>query len=81
MTYAAANSDLGAFQDPNEFMLGIDNAIMHLGFRRRRHRCAGTPLARMALAVGLKAMFEVTANWEMNGEVEHAKLPEMGIVT
>lgn len=81
MTYAAANRDPEVFPDPNEFLFGRENAAMHLGFGRGRHRCAGTPLARMALSVGLKTMLQMTADIEGDGDVQYAKMPEMGIVS
>jgi cytochrome P450 len=81
MTYAAANRDPEVFLDPNEFKIGRENAAIHLGFGRGRHRCAGMPLARMALRVGLEVMLEMTTDWDINGELEYAKMPEMGIVS
>lgn len=81
MTYAAANRDPEAFPNPHEFLLGRENASTHLGFGRGRHRCAGMPLARLALKVGLKAMLEGCQDWDINGELSYAKMPEMGIVS
>jgi cytochrome P450 len=81
MTYAAANRDPEVFDNPHEFILGRENVSKHLGFGRGRHRCAGMPLARMALQVGLKVMLEGCADWEVNGDLQFAKMPEMGIVS
>jgi cytochrome P450 len=81
MTYAAANRDPTVFEDPHSFVLGRENASKHLGFGRGRHRCAGMPLARLALQVGLKAMLEGCRDWNVNGELQYAKMPEMGIVS
>jgi cytochrome P450 len=81
MTYAAANRDPTVFQDPHDFNLGRENASKHLGFGRGRHRCAGMPLARLALQLGLKAMLEGCRDWEVDGEFQYAKMPEMGIVS
>ncbi|KAF2738911.1 cytochrome P450 [Polyplosphaeria fusca] len=81
MTYAAANRDPDVFPDPHAFVLGRENAAAHLGFGRGRHRCAGMPLARMALAAGVKVMLDMTSDWEIDGELEYAKMPEMGIVS
>jgi cytochrome P450 len=81
MTYAAANRDPTVFQDPHRFVLGRENASKHLGFGRGRHRCAGMPLARLALQVGLRAMLEGCQDWKVNGELQYAKMPEMGIVS
>lgn len=81
MTYAAANRDPDVFADPHEFILGRENVNKHLGFGRGRHRCAGMPLARMALQVGLRVMLEDCQDWEVDGELQYAKMPEMGIVS
>lgn len=81
MTYAAANRDAEVFPEPHEFVLERDNVSKHLGFGRGRHRCAGMPLARMALQVGLKAMLEHCNDWNVEGELQYAKMPEMGVVS
>lgn len=81
MTYAAANRDPSIFPDPHEFRLGRDNVNKHLGFGRGRHRCAGMPLARMALQVGLKVMLEDCGDWDLDGQLQYAKMPEMGIIS
>ncbi|KAH7116124.1 putative cytochrome P450 [Dendryphion nanum] len=81
MTYAAANRDADVFPDPHEFVLGRDNVTSHMGFGRGRHRCAGMPLARRALQIGLKVMLEMSSDWDINGELQYAKMPEMGIVS
>ncbi|KAH8725363.1 putative cytochrome P450 [Phaeosphaeriaceae sp. PMI808] len=81
MTYAAANRDPEVFHDPHEFILGRENLNKHLGFGRGRHRCAGMPLARLALQMGLKVMLEECQDWDVNGELQYAKIPEMGIVS
>jgi len=81
MTYAAANRDPEVFADPHDFVLGRENVNKHLGFGRGRHRCAGMPLARMALQVGLKVMLEESLDWDIDGELQYAKMPEMGVVS
>jgi cytochrome P450 len=81
MTYAAANRDPTIFDSPHDFVIERDNMSKHLGFGRGRHRCAGMPLARLALQVGLKVMLEGCQDWTVNGKVQYAKMPEMGIVS
>ncbi|KAL4792631.1 cytochrome P450 [Aspergillus venezuelensis] len=81
MTYAAANRDPEAFPDPDEFILNRPNITSHLGFGRGRHRCAGMPLARMALQIGLKVILGQSAEFEVNGPLEYAGMPEMGITS
>ncbi|KAI9370216.1 cytochrome P450 [Aspergillus egyptiacus] len=81
MTYAAANRDPGVFPEPDEFILNRPNITSHLGFGRGRHRCAGMPLARMALQIGLTVILRQTAEFEVNGPLEYAGMPEMGITS
>lgn len=81
MTYAAANRDPDVFPEPDEFVLGRKNITSHLGFGYGRHRCAGMPLARMALQEGLKAILKLTTTFEVNGPFEYARMPEMGIIS
>lgn len=81
MTYAAANRDPEVFEDPNEFILGRKNITSHLGFGHGRHRCAGMPLAGVALQVGLKAILKLTKDFAVNGPFEFAKMPEMGSIS
>ncbi|KAL4801818.1 cytochrome P450 [Aspergillus unguis] len=81
MTYAAANRDPDVFTDPDEFILNRPNITSHLGFGRGRHRCAGMPLARMALQIGLKVILRETAEFEVNGPLQYAGMPEMGITS
>ena len=81
MTYAAANRDSDVFPNPHDFILGRDNSKSHMGFGRGRHRCAGMPLARLALQIGLRVMLEMTEDWDLDGELQYAKMPEMGIVS
>ncbi|KAL4995574.1 cytochrome P450 [Aspergillus recurvatus] len=79
MTYAAANRDPEVFPEPDEFILNRPNITSHLGFGRGRHRCAGMPLARMALQIGLAAILRQSSDFEVNGPLEYAGMPEMGI--
>ncbi|KAL4926708.1 cytochrome P450 [Aspergillus undulatus] len=81
MTYAAANRDPEAFENPDEFILNRPNITSHLGFGRGRHRCAGMPLARMALQIGLRVILRQSLHLEVNGPLEYAGMPEMGITS
>ncbi|KAL4941790.1 cytochrome P450 [Aspergillus oleicola] len=81
MTYAAANRDPEAFPNPDEFILNRPNITSHLCFGRGRHRCAGMPLARMALQIGLNVILRQSAEFEVNGPLEYAGMPEMGITS
>ncbi|KAL4982741.1 cytochrome P450 [Aspergillus falconensis] len=81
MTYAAANRDPEVFPNPDEFILSRPNITSHLGFGRGRHRCAGMPLARMILQIGLAAILRQSSDFEVNGPLEYAGMPEMGITS
>jgi len=81
MTYAAANRDPEMFPKPDEFILRRENIAAHLGFGRGRHRCVGMPLARLALQIALKVLLEKTTDWEVSGELEYARMPELGIIS
>jgi cytochrome P450 len=81
MTYAAANRDPAQFPDPAEFILGRENIASHLGFGRGRHRCVGMPLARLAMHVALRVLLERTSDFEIDGPLEYARMPELGIIS
>ncbi|KAL2863984.1 cytochrome P450 [Aspergillus lucknowensis] len=81
MTYAAANRDPEVFPDPDTFVLNRPNITSHLGFGRGRHRCAGMPLARMALQIGLTEILRQTADFEVDGPLKYASMPEMGLTS
>jgi len=81
MTYAAANRDPSVFSHPDEFMLHRENITSHLGFGKGRHRCAGMPLARMIMRVYLEVLLENTSDFDINGELGFARLPEIGIIS
>lgn len=78
--YAAANRDPTHFAEPEKFVMNRDNIHTHLGFGRGRHRCAGMALARMMLKVVLQTLLENTTDFEIDGEPEFARLPELGMI-
>jgi cytochrome P450 len=81
MTYAAANRDPAQFPEPDKFMLDRPNIASHLGFGRGRHRCVGMPLARLAVRVALRVLLEKTSDFEVDGPLEYARMPEIGIIS
>ncbi|KAF2671826.1 putative cytochrome P450 [Microthyrium microscopicum] len=81
MTYAAANRDPEVFPEPAKFILNRPNITAHLGFGRGRHRCVGMPLARLAMQIALKVLLQSTSDFEINGELEYARMPEIGIIS
>jgi cytochrome P450 len=80
MTYAAANRDPSVFPEPEKFILNRKNITSHLGFGKGRHRCAGMPLARLILKIFLRTFLKRTKDFEVCGELEYARLPEIGII-
>ncbi|KAF1814248.1 putative cytochrome P450 [Eremomyces bilateralis CBS 781.70] len=81
MTYAAGNRDPQVFPRPHEFVLDRPNISSHLGFGRGRHRCAGAPLARMALQIAVSVILKRTERFEVNGPLQFVRMPEMGIMS
>ncbi|KAE9968144.1 hypothetical protein BLS_005994 [Venturia inaequalis] len=80
LTYAAANRDPSQFPDPDEFIMDRENIATHLGFGRGKHRCAGMPLARLALKKYLEVLLRRTTDFDVEGECEFARLPEIGLI-
>jgi cytochrome P450 len=81
MTYAAANRDPTVFPEPDKFILNRPNITAHLGFGRGRHQCVGKPLAKLAMQTALKVLLRNTKDFDINGELEYARMPELGIVS
>lgn len=80
LTYAAANRDPAQFPNPEEFIMDRENIATHLGFGRGKHRCAGMPLARLALRKYLEVLLIRTTDFDVDGECEFARLPEIGLI-
>jgi cytochrome P450 len=80
ITYAAANRDPSHFENPDQFIMNRENINSHLGFGRGRHRCAGMTLARMMLKVVIQTLLKNTTDFELDGEPEYARLPEIGMI-
>ncbi|GAB1206272.1 hypothetical protein APSETT445_004957 [Aspergillus pseudonomiae] len=81
VVYAAANRDPDQFPHPDEFIMHRDNISTHLGFGHGRHRCAGMVLARMMLRIYLETLLDNTVDFEVDGEIHYARLPEIGLTT
>ena len=56
MLFGAANRDPRAFERPDEFDPGRENAEQHIGFGGGIHVCIGAPLARIELAASVAAL-------------------------
>jgi cytochrome P450 len=81
LTYTAANRDPEQFPEPAKFILNRENITSHLGFGGGRHRCAGMPLARLTMQTFLKVLLRNTKDFDIVGPLEHARIPEMGIIS
>ncbi|KAF1984624.1 cytochrome P450 [Aulographum hederae CBS 113979] len=81
LSYASANRDPGVFVRPDEFDMERENIRSHLGFGIGRHRCLGMPLAKLALQVALETILECTDDFEVNGPLDYARMPEMGVIS
>lgn len=57
-----------------------ENITTHLGFGRGKHCCAGMPLARLALKKYPEVLLKSTVDFDVDGECEFARLPEIGLI-
>jgi cytochrome P450 len=81
ITHSSANRDPEQFEHPDQFILNRENIASHLGFGRGRHRCAGMPLARLAMQIFVKVLLRDTEDFEVVGPLDHARMPEIGIIS
>jgi cytochrome P450 len=81
LAYASANRDASVFEDPDEFRLDRSNVHDHMAFGRGRHRCPGAPMARLLLRIALEELLARTTSFRHTGEMEGARMPELGIVS
>jgi cytochrome P450 len=56
MLFGSANRDPRAFEKPDEFDIGRENAVLHIGFGGGIHVCIGAPLARIELEASVEAL-------------------------
>jgi cytochrome P450 len=56
MLFGAANRDPRVFDRPDEFDVGRENALQHIGFGGGIHVCIGAPLARVELEASVDAL-------------------------
>jgi len=56
LLFGSANRDPRVFARPDEFDVGRDNAVQHIGFGGGIHVCIGAPLARVELEASLEAL-------------------------
>jgi len=56
LLFGSANRDPRVFDNPDEFDVGRENALQHIGFGGGIHVCIGAPLARIELEASLDAL-------------------------
>ena len=81
LPYASANRDESVFPEADTFRMDRPNIREHLAFGWGRHHCAGMPLARLSILVALRTLLTRTRQFELAGEIEGARMPEVGAVS
>jgi cytochrome P450 len=66
---AAANRDPEVYSEPNRFDITRESPAEHLAFSGGIHYCLGSPLARMELAMALRALAERFPDLHLAGPV------------
>jgi cytochrome P450 len=56
MLFGAANRDPRVFERPDDFDVGRESAVQHIGFGGGIHVCIGAPLARVELEASVEAL-------------------------
>jgi cytochrome P450 len=56
MLFGSANRDPRVFEQPDEFDVGRENAVQHIGFGGGIHVCIGAPLARIELEASVETL-------------------------
>jgi len=72
MSYGSANRDPAVFEDGEAFRLDrtLQQARRHLTFGAGPHMCVGQHLARMDMAVALRALFRGLPDLRLDGPTE-----------
>ena len=81
LVYASANRDEKVFPNADTFQLNRPNINEHLAFGMGPHRCAGMPLARMELRIALEEILGMTRGFELCGEIQITRFPEIGALS
>lgn len=78
LSFASANRDERMFENPDEFILDRPNIRKHLAFGAGAHQCAGMPIARLQMTIGLETLLEKVGTMELAGELKMSSMPEIG---
>jgi cytochrome P450 len=68
LLFGAANRDPRVFDRPDEFDVGRENAVQHIGFGGGIHVCIGAPLARVELEASLEALCRYWPDFRLRTE-------------
>jgi cytochrome P450 len=68
MLFGSANRDPRVFQRPDEFDVGRENAVQHIGFGGGIHVCIGAPLARVELEASIDALRRYWPDFRLRSE-------------
>lgn len=77
MMFPSANRDEDIFDDPHTFRLDR-GPNKHIAFGKGAHSCPAASLARLELAVGLRALLSKTRAFELNGPIKMSDWLEFG---
>jgi cytochrome P450 len=68
MLFGSANRDPRVFDRPDEFDIGRENALQHIGFGGGIHVCIGAPLARVELEASVDALRRYWPDFRLESE-------------
>jgi len=68
LLFGAANRDPRVFDRPDDFDVGRENAVQHIGFGGGIHVCIGAPLARIELEASLTALTRCWPDFTVGSE-------------
>jgi cytochrome P450 len=68
LLFGSANRDPRVFERPDEFDVGRENALQHIGFGGGIHVCIGAPLARVELEASLDALRRYWPDFRLEGQ-------------
>jgi cytochrome P450 len=68
LLFGSANRDPRVFERPDEFDVGRENAIQHIGFGGGIHVCIGAPLARVELEASVDALRRYWPDFRLSTE-------------
>jgi cytochrome P450 len=68
LLFGSANRDPRVFDRPDEFDVGRENAVQHIGFGGGIHVCIGAPLARVELEASIDALRRYWPDFRLDSE-------------